>query len=140
LTKEIIPDARFADGFIGRLSLHRHDAGCVTFKFGVHPTTHSSMSFMDVAPRRLSTWSAPRASTIMLDGLIMKRMICKARPCEKLTGMIDADLVPISHVSGSHQLGRTFHEVIIFTVIVTRQRRGGAMCSACTEPVVRSDG
>ena len=76
----------------------------------------------------------------MLDGLIVRRMIWKARPCGKLTGMIDADLVPISHVSGSHQLGRTFHEVIIFTIIVTRQRCGGAMCSACTEPVVRSDG
>ena len=98
------------------------------------------MSFMDVAPRRLSTWSAPRASTIMLDGLIMKRMIARRVHAEKLTGMIDADLVPISHVSGSHQLGRTFHEVIIFTIIMTRQRCGGDMCSACTEPVVRGVG
>ena len=38
----------------------------------------------------------------MLDGLIVRRMIWKARPCRKLTGMIDADLVPISQVSGSH--------------------------------------
>ena len=65
-----------------------------------------------------------------LDGLSSLRKICKARPCAKLTGMIDADLVPISHVSGSHQTGRIFHEVIIFTITVTRRRRGGAMCSA----------
>ena len=38
----------------------------------------------------------------MLDGLILRRMIWTARPCRKLTGMIDADLVPISQVSGSH--------------------------------------
>ena len=49
-----------------------------------------------------------------LDGLITVRIISKARPCAKLTGMIEADLAPISHVSGSHQLGRTLHEVIIF--------------------------
>ena len=71
-----------------------------------------------------------------LDGLITVRIISKARPCAKLTGMIEADLAPISHVSGSHQLGRTFHEVIIFTIIMTRQRCGGAMCSASTEPIV----
>ena len=75
-----------------------------------------------------------------LDGLITVRIISKARPCAKLTGMIEADLAPLSHVSGSHQLGRTLHEVIIFTIIMTRCRRVGAMCSACTEPVVRSDG
>ena len=75
-----------------------------------------------------------------LDGLITVRIISKARPCAKLTGMIEADLAPISHVSGSHQLGRTLHEVIIFTIIMTRCRRVGAMCSACTEPVVRSVG
>ena len=57
-----------------------------------------------------------------LDGLITVRIISKARPCAKLTGMIEADLAPISHVSGSHQLGRTLHEVIIFTIIMTRQR------------------
>ena len=75
-----------------------------------------------------------------LDGLITVRIISKARPCAKLTGMIEADLAPISHVSGSHQLGRTLHEVIIFTIIMARCRRVGAMCSACTEPVVRSVG
>ena len=75
-----------------------------------------------------------------LDGLIAVRIISKARPCAKLTGMIEADLAPISHVSGSHQVGRIFHEEVIFTMLVTRCRRGGAMCSACTEAVVRSGG
>ena len=75
-----------------------------------------------------------------LHGLITVRIISKVRPCANLTGMIEADLAPISHVSGSHQLGRTFHEVIIFTIIMTRQRCGGDMCSACTEPVVRGVG
>ena len=75
-----------------------------------------------------------------LDGLSRLRKICKARSCAKLTGMIDADHVPISHVSGSHQVGRIFHEEIIFTMLVTRCRRGGDMCSVGTEPVVRSDG
>ena len=88
----------------------------------------------------LSTWSQHRVGTITCDGLIMQRMIWKAYPCKKLTGMIDADLVSISHVSGSHQFGRIFHEVIIFTIVVTPCRRGGAMCSACTEAVVRSGG
>ena len=76
----------------------------------------------------------------MLDGLILRRMIWTARPCRKLTGMIDTDLVPISHVSGSHQFSRVFHEVIIFTIIVTRCRRGGAMCSAFTDQADRVDG
>ena len=75
-----------------------------------------------------------------LHGLITVRIISKVRPCANLTGMIEADLAPISHVSGSHQLGRALHEDIIFTIIVTRRRRGGAMHSACTEPVVRSVG
>ena len=65
-----------------------------------------------------------------LDGLSSLRKICKARPCVMLTGMIDADQMPISHVSGSHQVGRMFHEVIIFTITMTRRRRGGALCSA----------
>ena len=73
-------------------------------------------------------------------GLINVRIISKVRPCANLTGMIEADLAPISHVSGSHQLGRTFHEVIIFTIIVTRCRRGGAMCSAFTDQDDRVDG
>ena len=32
-----------------------------------------------------------------LDGLITVRIISKARPCAKLTGMIEADLAPISY-------------------------------------------
>ena len=74
------------------------------------------------------------------DGLSSLRKTCKLQPCVKLACVINADHVPISHVSGSHQVGRALHEVIIFIIIVTRQRCGGAMCSACTEPVVRSDG
>ena len=56
---------------------------------------------------------------MLLDGLSSSRMLCKARSCAKLAWMIDAVLVAISHVSGSHQLGRALHEVIIFTVIVS---------------------
>ena len=85
-------------------------------------------------------WPPRRAGWTDVGWTDQLRMIWKARPCGKLTGMIDADLVPISHVSGSHQIGRILHEVIIFTMLVTRCRRGGAMCSACTGPVVRSDG
>ena len=76
----------------------------------------------------------------MLDGLIVRRMIWKARPCRKLTGMIDDDLVTTNLVSGSYQLSRIFHEEIIFTIIVTRCRRGGAMCSAFTDQADRVDG
>jgi hypothetical protein len=62
-------------------------------------------------------------------------MICKAASYDKRLCMIDSDRVAIGHVSGSHQLGRVLHEVIIFIIIVTRRRRGGSMCSACTEQV-----
>ena len=55
-----------------------------------------------------------------LHGLITVRIISKVRPCANLTGMIEADLEPVSHVSGSHQLARTMHEVIIFTITLTR--------------------
>ena len=44
-------------------------------------------------------------------------MICKAQPCAKLTGMISADIVPISHVSSSHQLARVLHVVITVAVV-----------------------
>ena len=64
------------------------------------------------------------------DDLISSCIICKAQPCIKLTGMIDADLVPISHVSNSHQLGLVLHEVITFTVGGRSRRRGGAACCA----------
>ena len=75
-----------------------------------------------------------------LHGLSSLRMICKVRSFATLVGMIDSDLMPIAHVLGSFQLGRILHEVIIFTMLVTRCRRGGAMCCACTEAVVRSGG
>ena len=59
-----------------------------------------------------------------MDGLITLRMICKARSCAKLTGMIDADHVPISHVSGSLQLDDFFHENITSTIARTCVCRG----------------
>ena len=57
--KEIVPVAHFADGLIGRMSLHDHDADCVTFKFGIDPTSESHTVSMNVAPWQLSTWSPP---------------------------------------------------------------------------------
>ena len=45
------------------------------------------------------------------------RKTCKAASFDKRLCMIDADLTAISHVSGSHQLGRVLHEVITFTVL-----------------------
>ena len=54
-------------------------------------------------------------------------LIWKARPCKTLTGMIDTDHVPNSHASGSHHLGRIFHEAIIFIIISARCRRGSAV-------------
>ena len=47
-------------------------------------------------------------------------MICKAAPCDKWLCTIDADLVAISHVSGSHHLGLVLHEVVTFTVLEHR--------------------
>ena len=46
-----------------------------------------------------------------VDGLVSLCIICKASPFEKLVSTITADLVAVSHVSGSHQLGRIMHEV-----------------------------
>ena len=66
-----------------------------------------------------STWLHWRVGAVMLDGLIFPRMILKARPCQKLTGMIDVDLILISLVSASHQFSRILDEVIIFTIVVT---------------------
>ena len=57
-------------------------------------------------------------------------MICKAHPCLKLTGMISADLMPISHVSSSHQVDRSLHEVVTVGMLGHRQRRDDAACSA----------
>ena len=52
-----------------------------------------------------------------LHGLITVRIIFKPRPCAELAGMINADLVPISHVSSSHQLARVLHVVITVAVV-----------------------
>ena len=68
-----------------------------------------------------------------LDGLITVRIISKARPCAKLTGMIEAALAPISHVSGSHQLGRVLHEVINICILGERLRES---CTLCRESEV----
>ena len=68
-----------------------------------------------------------------LDGLITVRIISKARPCAKLTGMIEVDLAPISHVSGSHQLGRVLHEVINICILGERLRES---CTLCRESEV----
>ena len=48
----------------------------------------------------------------MMDFLSSLRKICKAHLCVNWTGMINADVVAIGNVSGSHQLGRVLHEVI----------------------------
>ena len=80
-----------------------------------------------VCSEELASWPCGTRQSMLLDGLSSSRMLCKARSCAKLAWMIDAVLVAIGHVSGSHQLGRALHEAIIFTIIVTRQRCGGAM-------------
>ena len=59
------------------------------------------------------------------------RMIGNAALCDKRLCMIDADLAAISHVSGSHQLGRVLHEVITFTVL------GHRVCSSRLRYAVR---
>ena len=61
-----------------------------------------------------------------LDGLSCLRKICKARPCAKLACVINADLVAIGHVSGSHQLGRVLHEVITICIL------GRCLHESCT--------
>ena len=54
------------------------------------------------------------------DGLSSLRKTCKAASFDKRLWMIDADLVAISHVSGSHHLGLVLHEVVTFTVLEHR--------------------
>ena len=58
---------------------------------------------------------------MLLDGLSSSRMLCKARSCAKLAWMIDAVLVAIGHVSGSHRLGLVLHEDIIFSILDRRR-------------------
>ena len=64
-----------------------------------------------------------------LDGLITVRIISKVRPCANLTGMIEADLAPISHVSGSHQLDYILHEVITVSIVGERLLESCTLCS-----------
>ena len=56
-------------------------------------------------------------------------MIFKPQSCAKLTGMIDADLMPINHVSSSHKLDGSLHEVIIIGILGHRRPHGNAECS-----------
>ena len=42
--------------------------------------------------------------------------------------MINADLVAIGNVSGSHQLGRVLHEVDAFCILGHRLRKSSAVC------------
>ena len=65
---------------------------------------------------------------MLLDGLSSSRMLCKALSCAKLAWMIDAVLVAISHVSGSHQLDRDLHEDIIFSILDRRLLESSAVC------------
>ena len=60
--KEIVPVAHFADGLIGRLSLHEGDVAHLTFNFYANPPTESASSFMNVPLWQLSTWSPPPPS------------------------------------------------------------------------------
>ena len=60
----------------------------------------------------------------------------KSAPCFKRVSMIDCYHVPISHVSGSLQIDRVFHEVIIFTTRATSLRGvhdGMRMCGVRRE-------
>ena len=66
---------------------------------------------------------------MLLDGLSSSRMLCKALSCAKLAWMIDAVLVAIGHVSGSHQLGRDLHEDITFSILDQRLRSSRLLCA-----------
>ena len=59
-----------------------------------------------------------------LDGLSSFRMMCKPRPHDKWTCMIDIDLMAIYDANGSRQFARTVHEVITFTMC-------GTACRGC---------
>ena len=47
-------------------------------------------------------------------------MMCKAAPFEKVACMIDADPVPIAHVSGILQIHRLLHEMIMLSMLGER--------------------
>ena len=65
---------------------------------------------------------------LALDGLSSSRMLCKARSCAKLAWMIDAVLVAIGHVSGSHRLRPVLPEDIIFSILDRRLLESSAVC------------
>ena len=46
----------------------------------------------------------------------------KSAPCFKRAGVIECYHVAISHVTGSLQKGRVFHEVIMFTLVANALR------------------
>ena len=56
------------------------------------------------------------------DGLSCLRKICKTHLYVNWACVINADLVAIGNVSGSHQLGRVLHEVITFSILGHRLR------------------
>ena len=65
-------------------------------------------------------------------------MICKAAPCDKWLCTIDADLVVISHVTGSSYFARALREVVN---IMVRDALLGmcavpCICVACVEKCV----
>ena len=94
------------------------------------------IKFASIAPQcwtdgQLSTWSpdtaaAPHDGLESGDGLSCLRKICKAHLYMDWTCMINADLVVIGNVSGSHQLGPILHEVITFSIL------GHRLCESST--------
>ena len=50
----------------------------------------------------------------------MLTMMCKADPFETMACMIDADPVPIAHVSGILQIHRLLHEMIMLSMLGER--------------------
>jgi len=63
------------------------------------------------------------------DGLCSLRILYKLQSCAKLIRMIDAGRVPVSHVSGSHQLDYILHEVIIMSIDGERLLESCTLCS-----------
>ena len=61
-----------------------------------------------------------------LDGLSQLAHDLQGAQVSQLLGMISAGHVAISHVSGSHQLGRVLHEVITFSIV------GQRLLESCT--------
>ena len=76
-----------------------------------------SLSFAFYRHRRLrSCWPhghAAAAVLVMHDQSIMSCIFSQASSCGKLSCMIDADHMPIRHVSGDLHFADVFHEVII---------------------------